>query len=281
MTPFTFFKNAFRGITLAAFISLMLSSCASTTQKTATGFSSSSNELAVGETIHSQILEDFQALNDPGMNTYVQGVVSQLATHAKRKNLRYRVTILNDERIYAISAPGGEIYITTAFLRFLKNESELAAILGHEIGELQFLSTQFNPVKKTLGGVAQVGQMVGPLFGQIGALASLGLVALQAAYVRDPDLQTRVIASDSWAMEAMLKEGYDPQSLVDVLTHFAKYDRQLLSTFYDYYQSRPITVERVNAANVKFKKLPMSGESLETFFERYKKNTASLSSPIT
>ena len=256
--------------------SLILSGCASHPDKTSNHFSGSSKEAEAGEAIHDKILDGFQPYSDPQINEYVQSVVTKLSTHAKRKNLNYRVMILSDERIYAISAPGGEIYITTAFLGFINNEAELAAVLGHEIGELQFLNPQFNPVRKTLDGVTKVGSMVGPIFGQFGALASLGLVGLHAAYARDPDLETRVISSDRWVMRAMLEDGYDPQALVDVLTHFAKYDRQLLSMFYDYYQSRPITVKRVNTANAEFKKLNLEGRNLETFFDRYKKNTANL-----
>lgn len=257
-------------------IVFILWGCTSSTGKNSLSANASSNELAAGEAIHEQILNDFQPYSDPQLNQYLQGIVNQLAKHAKRKKLNYRVTALNDERIYAISAPGGDIYITTAFLTFLKNEAELAAVLGHEIGELQFLSPQFNPIRKTLDGVTKVGSMVGPMLGQIGVLASLGLVGLHAAYARDPNLEIRVLSSDRWAMNAMLEEGYDPQALVDVLTHFAKYDRQLLSMFYDYYQSRPITVNRVNSANSHFKKMNLEGINLETFFDRYRKNTESL-----
>ncbi len=258
---------------------LCASGCAFSPDKNSNHFSASSNELAAGEAIHQKILDDYQPYTDSKMNAYIQGVVTKLSAHAKRKKLNYRVMILSDERIYAISAPGGEIYITTAFLGFINNEAELAAVLGHEIGELQFTAPQFNPIRKTLDGVTKVGSMVGPAFGQIGTLASLGLVGLHAAYARDPDLETRVLSSDRWVMKTMLEEGYDPQALVDVLTHFAKYDRQLLSMFYDYYQSRPITVKRVNTANAEFKKLDLEGRNLETYFDRYKKNTENLHLP--
>lgn len=159
-----------------------------------------------------------------------------------------------------------------------KNESELAAVLGHEIGQLQYLDPQFDPVKKTVMGVTKAGQMIGPFFGQIGALATLGLAALHAAYARDPNLETRMQASDRWAMRHLLEEKYDPQALLNVLEHFAKYDRQALSLFYDYYQSRPITVERLRAAHAEFKKLNLEGLDLKTNVEEYRKKTDPLKS---
>lgn len=237
--------------------------------------SASSSELAAGELLHRQIISDFEPLNDAQINAYVQSVVDSLARHADRK-LPYEAIVLKDERIYAISAPGGKIYITTSFLSFLKNEAELASVLGHEIGQLQFLAPQFDPVRKTVNGVTQAGQMIGPLFGQIGALATLGLIALQAAYAQDPDLTKRMEASDQWAMRGLLEENYDPQALLNVLEHFAKYDRQALSLFYDYYQSRPITVERLKAAHAEFKTLDLTGLSLKTNFENYRDKMESL-----
>ncbi len=262
--------------TLCFLVITFLSSCASGSGKPTTLVSS--KELAAGKAIHERILSDFKPYADPELNRYLQDVTTKLAAHAKRKNLTYRVSLLNDERIYAISAPGGEIYITTGFLGFINNEAELAAVLGHEIGELQFLSPRFNPVRKVMNGVTKTGQIVGPLFGQIGALATFGLMGLKAVCARDPNPETRMLSSDLWAMKAMSREGYDPQSLIDVLTHFAKYDRQFLSMFYDYYQSRPITVKRVNQAHAEFKKLNLEGLNLKTFFERYQKNTEKLHS---
>ncbi len=256
---------------------LLVSSCASQPGKPSVKVSATSNELAAGEMLHEQIIRDFQPLENAELNAYIQGIVTTLSKNANRK-LNYEAVVLKDERIYAISAPGGKIYITTSFLSFLKNESELAAVLGHEIGQLQYLDPQFDPVKKTVMGVTKAGQMIGPFFGQIGALATLGLAALHAAYARDPNLETRMQASDRWAMRHLLEEKYDPQALLNVLEHFAKYDRQALSLFYDYYQSRPITVERLRAAHAEFKKLNLEGLDLKTNVEEYRKKTDPLKS---
>jgi len=270
-----FKKAPLKKIALLLTTLIVLTSCSSQPGKPTMKVSATSNELAAGEMLHQQIIHDFQPLADTELNAYAQSIVTALSKNAGRK-LNYETVILKDERIYAISAPGGKIYITTSFLSFLKNESELAAVLGHEIGQLQYLDTQFNPVKKTVLGVTKAGQMVAPFFGQIGALATLGLVALHAAYARDPNLETRMQASDRWAMTHLLEEKYDPQALLSVLEHFAKYDRQALSLFYDYYQSRPITVERLRAAHAEFKKLNLDGLDLKTNVGQYQKKMEAL-----
>jgi len=268
-------KNILSKSFIISIVCLLVSSCASQPGKPTMKVSATSNELAAGEMLHKQIISDFQPFENAELSTYAQNIVTALSKNANRK-LNYEAVILKDERIYAISAPGGKIYITTSFLSFLKSESELAAVLGHEIGQLQYLDPQFNPVKKTVLGVTKAGQMVSPFFGQIGALATLGLVALQAAYARDPNLETRIQASDRWAMQHLLEQKYDPQALLSVLEHFAKYDRQALSLFYDYYQSRPITVERLRAAHAEFKKLNLEGMDLKTNVGQYQEKIEGL-----
>lgn len=51
----------------------------------------------------------------------------------------YHVLVLNDdETVNACAAPGGFVIVTTGMLKFLENENELAMILAHEIGHLEF-----------------------------------------------------------------------------------------------------------------------------------------------
>jgi len=98
--------------------------------------------------------------------------------------LVYRFTILYDEKIYATSAPGGYIYLTTGMLNFLQNEAELASVLAHEIGRLQYKDPRFTQSDDVLNAATQAGASIAPMFGPIGSLASLGLVLLQAYVVQ-------------------------------------------------------------------------------------------------
>lgn len=238
------------------------------------GSSDLTEEQRTGEAIHNEILASFYPYTDPKVVKYVNDLGQSLAAQAKRHDLQYRFTILYSEKIYATSAPGGYVYITTGMLNFLENEAELAAVLAHEIGEQQTVDRRFTKRDDVVGAAAQVGSAVGPMFGPLGSLASLGLVLLQA--YNESSFKTpaeRLLLSDASAMKYLMNTGYDPQALMDVQKHFLNAGEKMTIFFYDYYQSRPITEERIKAIEKEFQKLPLGGKSLITDAVEYQTMT--------
>ena len=256
-----------------------LSGCASTAERgidtdVPSSVSGNYDERAVGEAIHREILAQFRPYTDPKVVGYVNNIITELAQSAKRKDLNYRGTILYNERIYATSAPGGYIYVTTGMLNFLDNEAELAAVLAHEIAEQQYKDPRFKISDDVITTVAQAGSKVGPMFGPIGSLASLGLALLEAySQGTQKTPEELLLESDENAMEYLLKAGYDPQALLDVLRHFLRAEDKVIPFFYDYYQSRPITKERMTHLREEFQKLPLNEKELKTNALEYQEIT--------
>ena len=69
---------------------------------------------------------------DPALTTYVQQVGQRLAAVSDRK-LPYEFAVLNNSIPNAWALPGGKIAVNRGLLTQLNSESELAAVLGHEI----------------------------------------------------------------------------------------------------------------------------------------------------
>ena len=248
---------------------ILLNGCATTAEydrpPAASKNSHLTEEQRTGEAIHREILASFHPYTDPKVVEYVDVLGQSLAAQAKRHDLEYRFTILYSEKIYATSAPGGYVYVTTGMLNFLQNEAELAAVLAHEIGEQQTVDRRFTKRDDAINAAAQVGSAVGPMFGPLGSLASLGLVLLQA--YNESSYKTpgqRLLESDASAMKYLMNAGYDPEALLDVQEHFLKSGEKMTPYFFDYYQSRPITEVRILAIKKEFQKLPLSGKSLIT-----------------
>lgn len=231
-------------------------------------------EQKAGEVIHREILASFYPYTDPKVVRYVDDLGHSLAAQAKRRDLEYRFTILYSEKIYATSAPGGYVYITTGMLNFLENEAELAAVLAHEIGEQQFPDRRFTKNNDVINAAAQAGSAVGPMPGPLGSLASLGMMLLQA--YNESTFKTageRLLESDASAMRYLMNAGYDPQAMIDLEKHFLRAEEKVVPYFFDYYQSRPITEERMNALRKEFQKLPLTGKSLITDPVEYREVT--------
>ncbi len=255
-------------------LAFALSSCAPRNgQIPRTNPAAASEEAEMGQQINAQILSSFYPYTEPRLVSYVSKIGNALAEHAERRDLQYHFTILYNDKIYAASAPGGFIYLTTALLYFLENESELAAVLAHEIGELQYKDPRLSRGRKILDGLTKTGAAVGPAFGQIGALAVLGLAAVHTiADKSQPSPDEKLEGADTLGLEYMVKAGYDPQGMIDVLYKFLN-SKQLTPYFFDYYQSRPITEERFQALQTRFSKLPLDGKSFSANREDYQERT--------
>jgi len=171
-----------------------------------------SSENDIGEAIHQEIVQMIPVHHNIVVETYVDKIGHRIASVADRKDLNYRFVVLEDDRIYATSAPGGYVYITTGFFNLVENESELAAILAHEVGALQYRDPRASQLKKTIQFLTQIGAIVAPAFGGIGSLATIGLTGISASISRIKPKTSRLYDADKYALDHLPKLGiYQPQ----------------------------------------------------------------------
>src|SRR5690606_10065539 len=96
---------------------------------------SAEQELAVGSEhyVPSQQSQGGRYVVDPELTLYVNEVGKRLATVSDRPNLPYEFVVLNNGVPNAWALPGGKMAINRGLLVHLEDESQLAAVLGHEI----------------------------------------------------------------------------------------------------------------------------------------------------
>ena len=235
---------------------------------------STAEEVAIGEKIHEEILSTFRPYTEPAAVGYVNRIGKSLSAHVERKNLPYQFIILYHDKIYATSSPGGFVYLTTGMIYFLDNEAELAAVLAHELGELQYQDPKLSRSKKMLESILNGGSMVAPALGQIGALAMLGLAMVKvAADMHESSGEDRVRAADKKALGYMVQAGYDPQGMIDLQYKFVNARSEVRPYFVDYYQSRPISEERMSALSKAFTALPIQNKSFSTNRDEFLQTT--------
>lgn len=73
---------------------------------------------------------------DPALLAYLEGIVRRLSRHVGWPDLRFSVVIEDSEEVNAHVGEGGVITIKRGLLAYAGSESEIAAVLAHEMGHV-------------------------------------------------------------------------------------------------------------------------------------------------
>ena len=204
-------------ITAAVAGALMLTHCAPNPVSGGKDFvlMSEQQEVQQGAQANKDVLKEYAALDNPGLQHYVNTVGQRLAKNSHRPNLEWHFTVVDSPDVNAFALPGGYVYITRGLMVYLNSEAELAGVVGHEIGHVTArhgVRQQSMPTAVGLGAI--LGSMLVPgLDSQAGAslLQTLSW-AWVSGYGRDHELE-----ADRLGAEYIAKTGYNPQAMVEVI----------------------------------------------------------------
>jgi len=93
-------------------------------------------EIRLGEDISKRIRDKYGVAQDAAIHKYVTLVGSVVVKKSNRSSLPFHFIVLDTDGVNAFAAPGGFIHITRGALSLMKNEAELAGVLGHEIAHV-------------------------------------------------------------------------------------------------------------------------------------------------
>lgn len=209
---------------------------------------------------------------DDQLQAYVAGVGKKIAAVSDRPDLPYEFKVLNNSVPNAWALPGGKIAINRGLLSYLDDESQLAAVLAHEIVHAAARHGAAQMSRGTLANLGLAAVAVGTQ-GRDGAqlygLASqLGTAAWMAKYGRDDELE-----SDYYGMEYMALAGYEPQGAVELQRTFVQLSEGQQTDFLSgLFASHPPSHQRVDANSVKAATLPKG----ERYRQRYQTAIAQL-----
>lgn len=86
---------------------------------------------------HQRILASYGGVySDPRLQAMVEQLVERLVAASDRPDLHYKVTMLNSETVNAFALPTGQLYVTRGLISLANDQSELASVIGHEMGHV-------------------------------------------------------------------------------------------------------------------------------------------------
>jgi predicted Zn-dependent protease len=173
-------------------------------------------------------------------------IVGKLLAAADQPNAKFTVTILDSPIVNAFALPGGYVYVTRGILALANDQSELAAVLAHEISHviLKHAQARSNRIKTT----ALVDKVVTGVFGadpktdQSSNKAQLSLAAFS---------QAQELAADKEGIMIAGKAGFDPHAaarFLGAMGRFAQYTQGDVDQGADFLSSHPSTPDRIQKA---------------------------------
>jgi predicted Zn-dependent protease len=171
-------------------------------------------ERQLGEKISARLMDDFGVYQDKEVTKYVTLVGTVIAKESGHPNVNWTFIVLDTDGVNAFAAPGGIVHVTRGLLGLVKNEAELAGVLGHEITHVDVKHT-VRAIQKSKGisMAADAAGSGGVRDELIAKVAERGYaIVVENDFSRDDESE-----ADEKGVRLASKLGYDPHGLVDVL----------------------------------------------------------------
>jgi predicted Zn-dependent protease len=173
---------------------------------------SDDEERKIGEDVSQRLRTRFGVVQDAAVTKYVALVGTALAQVSERPKLNWTFIVLDTDGVNAFASPGGIVHITRGALGLIKNESELAGVLGHEITHVSHKHA-VNAIQKA--NAVKVGSdAAGSRVAFLDALTNkVYEIVIENKFDRNDEMD-----SDKTGVSLAQKLGYAPAGLADFLT---------------------------------------------------------------
>ncbi len=204
-------------------------------------------EEKIGRKGAAEIEKQIPRVLDPSTEAKLAMITEKLTPYMQRA-LDYNVRILEMKDPNAFALPGGQTYITTGMLEFLKSEDEIAAILCHEFVHADrahgIVQAKRNN-KLMLLSIA--GLIAATQAGSSGAGVAMMANGLQTAMMNSYTIELEKEA-DERGIDILYKAGYNPAAMLTTMERLRVEKLKRAQYELGIFQTHPEEEERVDAA---------------------------------
>jgi metalloendopeptidase OMA1, mitochondrial len=200
-----------------------------------------SQDADMGLQAYQQIKQAEDVSRDAGLNERVQEVGQRIAAASGQPDWDWQFTLFDNPEPNAFALPGGKVGVYTGLFKVARNDAQLAAVMGHEVGHAiarHGAERMSQGILAQLGGVA-VGAATGSqaYVDAYSQLATLGVIL--------PYSRTQESEADEIGLRLMAEAGYDPREAVKLWQNFAALGGERPPEFLSTHPAEGTRIERL------------------------------------
>jgi predicted Zn-dependent protease len=214
-----------------------------------------------------QFSADYGAVSNARLNAYLTEVGQRLATQSHRPQMPYSFRAVNAVYVNGYTFPAGSVAITRGLLVSLQNEAQLAALLGHELGHVNYRHTARAMSRGMLYSLllGAISATLSDKYADLAAgLGGLGAGLALASYSRDNERE-----ADAIGMDYMVRTGANPLGMVQLMEVLVALNDKKPSALDVLFATHPMSTERLETTREKIQSDYPSDTQRDLFRERY------------
>jgi beta-barrel assembly-enhancing protease len=199
------------------------------------------DEQRIAEQILREVAISDDVLQDVEVTDYLQALGSKLAAASPDKQQVFNFFVVRENTINAFAMPGGVIGVHTGLILASNNESELASVLGHEVGHVtqrhlaRMLAQQKYDTFKNIAGIA------------------LALLVSRA----NPELANGTMReADRVGLSILDSAGFDVRGMPAFFTTMQRGTRFSEGSAPSFLRTHPLTAERIADVSNRVESMP-------------------------
>jgi beta-barrel assembly-enhancing protease len=217
---------------------------------------SQQQEVALGANAATQVSAELPLIHDATVVNYINSLGNQLAKATDTRGLAWTFTVVDSKEVNAFALPGGWIYVNRGLIERATTMSELAGVIGHEIGHVtrRHSVQQMQQAQGANTGVALLCTLTKVCDSGAGQAAiGLGGTALFAKFSRTDEAE-----ADAEGVATTIKAGISPSG-IPAMFRILLSERQTNPGAVDaFFASHPLEEDRITATEAQIATYPAS-----------------------
>ncbi len=200
-------------------------------------------EIEMGQQYAAEINRQLPIVDDPVIHRYINELGTRIQRQPGNRDIPYTFYVVNINEVNAFAVPGGFIYLNRGLIERTENMSELAGVLGHEIGHVEARHSvqMLERMQAAQAGVAIASVLLGAQpEGLTGLAVDVGATAYFAHHSREAENE-----ADAIAVRLLPGAGIDPGGIVTFFRKLMDEQQRAPSRVEQWFATHPLTEDRI------------------------------------